>query len=111
MIEYEAVEMALYRGTNAKCSDVRLDENRKSNRHPKIRKSCDRRLTQCRPNIIRIADRAHCLQRASTVRGPLTDAAVSNRRAAIAFTNLQQFSETIGNCDKSVCLHAKIQQV
>jgi hypothetical protein len=29
----------------------------------------------------------------------------------IAFTNLQQFSETIGNCDKSVCLHAKIQQV
>jgi hypothetical protein len=29
----------------------------------------------------------------------------------IAFTNLQQFSETIGNCDKSLCLHAKIQQV
>ena len=29
----------------------------------------------------------------------------------IAFTNLQQFSEAIGNCDKSLCLHAKIQQV
>jgi hypothetical protein len=29
----------------------------------------------------------------------------------IAFTNLQQFYETIGNCDKSLCLHAKIQQV
>jgi hypothetical protein len=29
----------------------------------------------------------------------------------IAFANLQQFSEAIGNCDKSLCLHAKIQQV
>jgi len=29
----------------------------------------------------------------------------------IAFTNLQQFSEAIGNCDKNLCLHAKIQQV
>ncbi len=29
----------------------------------------------------------------------------------IAFTNLQQFYEAIGNCDNSVCLHAKIQAI
>jgi hypothetical protein len=26
----------------------------------------------------------------------------------IAFANLQQFSEAIGNCDKSLCLHTSL---
>src|SRR3979409_2488724 len=40
-----------------------LNEHRKCNRQPQIRKSCGRRRTRCRPIAIRIAGRAHCLQR------------------------------------------------
>jgi hypothetical protein len=52
-----------------------------------------------------VADREN-----ETVRSERTNLLGSKLFNMIAFNNLQLFSETIGNCDKSLCLHTKINK-